>query len=133
MSRIMLAFALLPGPAFAAALDRRFFGPAWALPFAGMLLSIALVPLLASHLWHHHHGKIAAGWEAATMLPAAIIFGPGAMPSSLTHTMMQEYIPFIALLVALYTTGGGVLLTGRWRARRAPTQHCWPSAPCWPT
>lgn len=113
MLRVLMVLALLPAPAFAAALDGRLFGPAWALPFVGMLLSIALVPLLAPKLWHHHHGKIAAGWAAAIMLPTAIVFGSGAMLGEVTHVMMQEYIPFIALLVALYTTGGGVLLTGR--------------------
>ena len=37
----------------------------WALPFAGMLLSIALFPLLAPHAWEHHQGKIAAFWALA--------------------------------------------------------------------
>ena len=34
----------------------------WVLPFAGMLLSIALGPLVAAHFWHAHYGKVAAGW-----------------------------------------------------------------------
>ena len=36
----------------------------WALPFAGILLSIALFPLFAPSIWHHHYGKISAGWAA---------------------------------------------------------------------
>ena len=45
-----------------AALDGGQLGVAWGLPFAGMLLSIAILPLAAPKLWHHHFGKITAGW-----------------------------------------------------------------------
>ena len=48
-------------------------GLGWALPFCGMLLSIALLPLLAPRLWHHHDGKIAAGWSALVLVPAAML------------------------------------------------------------
>ena len=34
-------------------------------PFAGILLSIALMPLLAPIFWHHHFGKVAAAWALA--------------------------------------------------------------------
>ena len=30
------------------------------IPFAGMLLSIALMPLIAADFWHHHFGKVSA-------------------------------------------------------------------------
>ncbi|MFC4165763.1 sodium:proton antiporter [Teichococcus aestuarii] len=84
----------------------------WALPFAGVLLSIALMPLLAGHLWHHHYGKIAAGWTALFLLPYALAFGAGHAWHEFTHVLVGEYLPFITLLLALYTTGGGVLLKG---------------------
>src|SRR3982751_3830607 len=35
----------------------------FALPFAGLILSIALGPLLIPNVWHRHYGKIAAGWS----------------------------------------------------------------------
>jgi Na+/H+ antiporter NhaD/arsenite permease-like protein len=101
-------------PAAAApAVDPAALGLLWGLPFAGLLLSIALMPLLAGRLWHHHYGKIAAGWALLLMLPFAATFGPGPMAAEIWHVLLQEYIPFIALLLALYTTGGGVLLKGR--------------------
>ena len=54
---------LLPQAAQAApALDGAAMGWPWALPFAGILLSIATGPLLFPKIWHHHYGKIAAGW-----------------------------------------------------------------------
>jgi len=40
----------------------RTLGLVWVLPFAGLLLSIAVAPLLAPHFWHRHYGKIAALW-----------------------------------------------------------------------
>src|SRR5687767_10814718 len=47
----------------------------WAAPFAGMLLSIALLPLLAPSFWHHHFGKVSAFWAAAFLVPFALRFG----------------------------------------------------------
>ncbi len=85
---------------------------AWGIPFVGLLASIALMPLLAGHVWHHHYGKIAAGWGVLLVLPLAIVFGPGRAAEEVWHIVLQEYIPFIALLLALYVTGGGVLLKG---------------------
>lgn len=43
----------------------------WGIPFAGILLSIALCPLLAPVFWHHHFGKVAAAWSLAFLLPFA--------------------------------------------------------------
>jgi Na+/H+ antiporter NhaD/arsenite permease-like protein len=103
--------AATPGPAAAAA-GGADLSLAWGIPFLGMLLSIALMPLLAGRLWHHHYGKIAAGWAVLLVVPFAIVFGPERAASEVWHIVLQEYIPFIALLLALYVTGGGVLLTG---------------------
>ena len=77
-----------------------------------MLLSIALMPLLATTLWHHHFGKITAGWALAFVVPFAVIFGPAAAGAAVVHTVVAEYIPFIALLVALFTAAGGIYVRG---------------------
>jgi hypothetical protein len=46
----------------APAIDLGTLLPAWsALPFAGILLSIALFPLLAPVFWHRHFPKVTAG------------------------------------------------------------------------
>jgi Na+/H+ antiporter NhaD/arsenite permease-like protein len=76
--------ASAPQLALAAQLDGSQLSVAWGLPFAGILLSIALMPLLAPAFWHHHYGKVAAA----------------------------EYIPFIVLLTALYTVSGGIYIKG---------------------
>lgn len=108
----LMLFLALPLPAQAAGVSGAGMSLAWGLPFAGLLLSIALMPLLAGHVWHHHYGKIAAGWGLLLVLPFAAVFGPEVAASEVWHILLQEYIPFIALLLALYVTGGGVLLKG---------------------
>ena len=113
-----LTTAVLPGLAFAAEaagsphLDGGELSALWVVPFAGILLSIALLPLLAPNLWHHHFGKISAGWALAFLVPFAAVFGPGLALYELLHTLLLEYIPFIVLLTALFTVAGGVRLTG---------------------
>jgi len=84
----------------------------WAVPFAGILLSIALMPLTLPQVWHHHFGKIAGGWAIAFLLPFAAVFGMGAAGGALVHALLAEYIPFIVLLVALFTTAGGIYVRG---------------------
>jgi Na+/H+ antiporter NhaD/arsenite permease-like protein len=96
----------------AAEIDGASLSAWWGLPFAGMLLSIAIMPLAIPKIWHHHYGKITATWVAAFIVPVAIVFGPGAAGAALVHTLLAEYIPFIALLVALFTAAGGIYVRG---------------------
>lgn len=84
----------------------------WAIPFAGILLSIALLPLLVPSFWHHHFGKVSAAWTLAFFLPFAALFGPAVAGSSLVHALLAEYLPFIILLTALYTVAGGIFIRG---------------------
>ncbi|MBA7474805.1 hypothetical protein ES707_10160 [subsurface metagenome] len=110
---VALVIALAsPSQALAASLDGASIGPQWALPFAGMLLSIAIFPLAAPHFWEHHQGKIAATWAILIVLPLAIWYGPLPTIQSLVHTALLEYIPFILLLLALFTVAGGIVVRG---------------------
>lgn len=80
-----------------------------AIPFAGMLLSIALGPVLFPHFWHHHFGKLSAAWAALVAIPLVYTYrGDGI--SELLTVIIADYIPFIILLGALFTVGGGILL-----------------------
>jgi len=104
--------ALLPGLAQAADIDGSTLSVLWGVPFAGILLSIALMPLLAPIFWHHHFGKVAAGWALAFLLPFAVAFGPGAAGASFLHALVAEYLPFVILLTALFTVAGGIYIRG---------------------
>lgn len=84
----------------------------WGIPFVGMLLSIALLPLLAPRFWEHNFGKIAAFWSAAFLLPCAIVIGPLTAASETMHTLAVEYVPFLILLSALFVIAGGIRLVG---------------------
>jgi Na+/H+ antiporter NhaD/arsenite permease-like protein len=70
----MLAAATLivPDVAHAApALDGATLRWPWALPFIGILVTIATGPLLFPKLWHRHYGKLAFIWSTLTVAPLA--------------------------------------------------------------
>jgi Na+/H+ antiporter NhaD/arsenite permease-like protein len=86
--------------------------PIWScIPFACMLLSIALFPLLAPNIWHHHFGKISAFWALSIAVPFVITYH-GLALHQILHIIIADYIPFIILLWSLYTVSGGILLRG---------------------
>ena len=96
----------------AAEIDGAHLSPLWGVPFAGILLSIAVLPLLAPRFWHHHYGKVAAGWALAFLIPFALNFGATQAGVSLVHVLLAEYLPFVILLTALFTVAGGIFLRG---------------------
>ncbi len=107
--------ALSPAAIFAAdvhSLDGAKLSPIWGFPFAGLLLSIAILPLAANKFWHDHYGKVAAFWALALLLPLAAIHGFEVTLYSVLHTALIEYLPFIILLFALFTIAGGILVKG---------------------
>lgn len=112
LTTAVLAGLFWPGWASAAELDGSQLSVWWGVPFAGILLSIALLPLLTPFFWHHHFGKIAAAWALAFLLPFAVVFGPALAGHSLVHALLAEYIPFILLLTALFTVSGGIYIKG---------------------
>jgi Na+/H+ antiporter NhaD/arsenite permease-like protein len=86
--------------------------PIWScIPFACMLLSIALFPLIVPNIWHHHFGKISAFWSLSVAVPFVITYH-GAAVHQIIHIIIADYIPFIILLWSLYTVSGGILLRG---------------------
>jgi Na+/H+ antiporter NhaD/arsenite permease-like protein len=93
-------------------LDGAGLGAYWAIPFAGLLLSIAIMPLAAPDIWHHHYGKISAAWGLAFIVPCLLMYGFSVTLYELMHTVLLEYVPFLILLFALFTVAGGVLIKG---------------------
>ncbi|WP_211452769.1 sodium:proton antiporter [Collimonas antrihumi] len=104
--------AFLPVVAQAAELDGAQLSAWWGVPFMGLLLSIALGPLLAPTFWHHHFGKITVVWSLAFLIPCALAFGVPTAAAGVVHAFMAEYFPFIILLLALYVVAGGICLRG---------------------
>jgi Na+/H+ antiporter NhaD/arsenite permease-like protein len=84
----------------------------WGLPFAGLLLSIAFVPLFAPKFWHDHYGMVAALWVLGLLVPFVATFGAAEALHNVVHAIVLEYIPFLAMLFALFTIAGGICLRG---------------------
>jgi Na+/H+ antiporter NhaD/arsenite permease-like protein len=84
----------------------------WGIPFAGVLLSVALLPVLAPKLWHHRMGAVMALWTLALLAAEAATQGVGVAAHTVWHAALLEYLPFVILLLALFTAGGGILLEG---------------------
>jgi len=90
--------------------EHAVFVPAagWVLPFAAMLLAIAILPLFAPGLWESNLRKLAVG--AVLGLPVLVLYVRHD-PAALWHTA-GDYLSFMALLASLFVISGGVLVTG---------------------
>ena len=114
----LLAAILLvvPDAAHAAAgLDGATLRWPWALPFVGILLTIATGPLLFPRIWHRHYGKLAFVWATLAVVPIAALYDIPTALAAFAHAMLGEYLSFIVLLFALYVVAGGILVTGNLR------------------
>ena len=112
MRVIAISCLSAPGAALAADFDGAQLIAVWGIPFAGILLCIALMPLLTPHFWHHHYGKVVAAWSLAFFIPFAVMFGADIAGENLVHALFAEYIPFIVLLTALFAVSGGIFIRG---------------------
>ena len=92
-------------------------GLAWAVPFAGILLSIALFPLFAPHIWHHHFGKISVFWALCCIIPLATVFGPDTAFHEIAHVLLADYVPFIIFVGSLFIVAGGIHVRGSFVGR----------------
>ncbi|MDX1814859.1 MAG: sodium:proton antiporter [Thermodesulfobacteriota bacterium] len=91
--------------------------PLWSvLPFVGLLLGIALLPLARPHFWEKHFGKVSLAFGAPVGIYILL-----ADYHEVVHTGL-EYFSFIVLLAALFTISGGILLQGTLRGR--PSVNC---------
>jgi Na+/H+ antiporter NhaD/arsenite permease-like protein len=103
--------AALPAQA-AESIDGRTLGVIWAVPFVGILLSIAILPQLAHHFWDRHMGALSAFWALLVLVPLALTRGLAPTLEVVLHVMLTEYLPFILLLFALFTIAGGLVVVG---------------------
>ena len=86
----------------------------WCIPFIGILLSIAILPLVAARFWHHHYGKVSLFWGLAFFVPFSYANGIEMGLFYLSEVYLGEFIPFIVLLLALFTVSppGGLEFRG---------------------
>lgn len=87
--------------------------PAWSIiPFVGMLLSIAVCPLVKPHWWEKHMLGAALGWSLVFLIPFAAAYGAGEALFRLLESVLLDYIPFIVLLFGLFVVAGGIAVKG---------------------
>ncbi len=87
--------------------------PMWmVMPFVGILLSIALGPLLNVHWWEHNQAKVSLFWAAAFFLPFAFLLDFSSAVYYSLHMYIIDYIPFIVLLASLFAISGGIIIRG---------------------
>ncbi|MBI5094705.1 MAG: sodium:proton antiporter [Candidatus Hydrogenedentes bacterium] len=99
-------------------------GLIWAMPFVGLLLAIAILPLLpkVSHWWEKNSSKLLVSLILAAMITGYYAIrgygfahteaGIGAAKTMLHHALLDDYIPFIVLLFSLYAISGGIRFSG---------------------
>ncbi len=87
------------------------FNIMWLIPFIGILLSIAIIPLISMKFWHNNYGKVSAFWAAIFLFFFIINFYEYTL-FYILEVYLREFIPFITLLLALYTVSGGILISG---------------------
>jgi Na+/H+ antiporter NhaD/arsenite permease-like protein len=86
------------------------------IPFVGILLSIAIFPLLpaTAHWWEHNRNKLLVSVVFASLALGYYVFAYDVTRSTqvFTHTLLEEYVPFMVLLFSLFVISGGVSLRG---------------------
>ncbi len=113
----LLLLGAMVAPAQAMPMDGSRMGLGWAVPFLGLMACLALLPVLRPGLWQRHIGKIAAFWALCVLVAQARIFGLDAMGTTLAHVVLDQALPLMALVTALYVIGGGIRLEGAWTGR----------------
>ena len=87
--------------------------PLWlCIPFAGLLLCIALCPLLCASWWESHQPWAVAFWSLMFLLPFALMGGLGTAVETALECMIGDYLTFIVLLFGLFCVAGNITLEG---------------------
>ena len=88
--------------------------PIWSIiPFAGMLLCIAILPFTKlAEWWEHHQLHVAIFWSLVFLIPFTIAYGMHETGYELMESVVLDYIPFIVLLLGLFIVTGNIHVAG---------------------
>ena len=109
--------AALPAVSQAASINGADLALWWALPFAGILLSIALCPLFVPNFWHHHFGKVSIFWALCCAVPLFMAYGAHTATGAIAHAILGDYVPFLLFVGALFVVAGGIHIKGSFVGR----------------
>ena len=87
--------------------------PLWmCIPFAGLLLCIAILPLVKGEWWEKHQPHAVAAWSLVFVIPFAVLFGAGSALETVLECMINDYLTFIVLLFGLFCVAGNITMSG---------------------
>ncbi len=81
-----------------------------AIPFSGVLLSIALMPLFIPRLWHKFENPVLAFWSLLGIYVLYNQFGSSLTAQTVWSVFLHEYLPFLLLIATLYVISSGLLI-----------------------
>lgn len=87
----------------------------FSIPFAGMLLSIAVMPLIANEWWEKKKQYMVILWSVLFLIPFAVSFSAGVMVETLCKIFFEDYLTFIILLFGLFCVAGNISIKGNFR------------------
>ena len=82
------------------------------IPFLGMLLSIAVFPLVKPAWWERNQKYAVIAWSLLFLIPFAIRYGFGVMGEQLLEVIVGDYFTFIVLLFGLFCVAGNITIEG---------------------
>ena len=87
--------------------------PAWlCIPFAGLLLCIAVMPLVKATWWEKNQPLVVAMWSLLFVIPYAVKYGVGDSVETVLECVLNDYLTFIILLFGLFCVAGNITLEG---------------------
>ena len=76
------------------------------LPFAGLLLCIAVLPLVKAEWWEAHQPHAVVFWSLLFLFPFAALKGVGTAAETVLECIVNDYLTFIVLLFGLFCVSG---------------------------
>lgn len=87
--------------------------PLWlCIPFAGLLLCIAILPLIKPVWWEEHQPLAVVFWSLLFIVPFAAVFGAGEAAETVLECIVNDYLTFIVLLFGLFCVSGNITMEG---------------------
>lgn len=84
----------------------------YCIPFAGILLCIALFPLIMPTWWEEHQAPVVLAWSLAFIVPFVMGFGAHHTAEVVLECIINDYLTFIVLLFGLFCVAGNITLEG---------------------
>ena len=72
------------------------------IPFAGLLLCIAVMPLVKPEWWEKHQAHAVILWSLLFAIPFALFYGAPKAVETVLECLIGDYLTFIVLLFGLF-------------------------------